>query len=162
MDHFHRKSMRNQWSWPFELFHWFFNFTFPTLLRPLSLSPYFGTETCHWSETLSLELWNPFWGWWIFAEKGGQSPAGERWEVRRGMRRGGRGGQDGRPGRKRRCRGEESGETLSNWAFLSALSAVLLSQGLSRLSRSSIVIYHLKILSRPHFLITSVKTVKSS
>ena len=24
MDHFHRKSMRNQWSWPFELFHWIF------------------------------------------------------------------------------------------------------------------------------------------
>ena len=23
-DHFHRKSMRNQWSWPFELFHWIF------------------------------------------------------------------------------------------------------------------------------------------
>ena len=22
MDHFHRKSMGNQWSWPFELFHW--------------------------------------------------------------------------------------------------------------------------------------------
>ena len=24
MDHFHGKSMGNQWSWPFELFHWFF------------------------------------------------------------------------------------------------------------------------------------------
>ena len=24
MDHFHRKSLRNQWSWPFELFHWIF------------------------------------------------------------------------------------------------------------------------------------------
>ena len=24
MDHFHRKSMRIQWSWPFELFQWIF------------------------------------------------------------------------------------------------------------------------------------------
>ena len=65
--------MRIQWSWPFELFQWIFcmishcivcgrytsdkaNFTFPTLFRPLSLSPHFGTETCHWSETLSYNL----------------------------------------------------------------------------------------------------------
>ena len=24
LDHFHRESMGNQWSWPFELFHWIF------------------------------------------------------------------------------------------------------------------------------------------
>ena len=53
MDHFHRKSMGTQWSWPFELFHCFFvwfhilcdrhtsdyaHFTFSDTIWPLSLS----------------------------------------------------------------------------------------------------------------------------
>ena len=60
MVHFHRKSMGNQWIWPFELFQWFFclishclwytsyyaHFTFTDTIWPLSLSSDFGTRSC--------------------------------------------------------------------------------------------------------------------
>ena len=70
MDHFHRKSIGNQWSWSFELFHWFFvcfhivcdrytsdyaHFTFFIhTIWPLSLSSDFGTRSCTHTDTASL------------------------------------------------------------------------------------------------------------
>ena len=68
MDHFHRKSMGNQWIWPFELFHWIFvwfhivcdrytpeyaHFTFSDTIWPLLLSPNFRTEMNTLAETAS-------------------------------------------------------------------------------------------------------------